>query len=357
MVRPTRWQTTLKASVSEAALAVRLYNDPAEVRAFEGFVVHMHLAWLYLMHARFMRDGVEFRYPHAKYKGRFETIDGEHKRWELARCVKQRWPDVNEPSRRNLEFFIALRNKIEHRHAESDRNLLVAVSGHSHAMLLNFEEELTSTFGSALSLAQVLRFPVFVGTFTTEGERTLTTLRDRLPADLKRFIAEYHSDLDDDVENDARFELRLRVVLQHANRDDASMSMQFTRWDDMTPDEQARFVAEGKTGRTVIREQSRPVVGLGLLLPGEVATQVQAGIPYRFNMAHAIGAWKTAKIRPPSGTGKPERTDERYCMYVDVSNQYGYTAAWVKRLIKECATEDGFKRATGFDPRLKPSKT
>jgi hypothetical protein len=26
-------------------LAVRLYNDPAEVRSFEGFVVHMHLAW------------------------------------------------------------------------------------------------------------------------------------------------------------------------------------------------------------------------------------------------------------------------------------------------------------------------
>jgi len=34
------------ASRDEAQLAVRLYNDPAEARSFEGFVVHMHLAWL-----------------------------------------------------------------------------------------------------------------------------------------------------------------------------------------------------------------------------------------------------------------------------------------------------------------------
>jgi hypothetical protein len=36
-------------------------------------------------------------------------------------------------------------------------------------MLLNFEEELTSTFGSGYSLASILRFPIFIGIFTTEG--------------------------------------------------------------------------------------------------------------------------------------------------------------------------------------------
>ncbi|MFC3761579.1 DUF3644 domain-containing protein [Tenggerimyces flavus] len=49
------------ASRDEASLAVRLYNDPAEMRSFEGFVIHMHLAWLYLLHAEFIRDGVDHR--------------------------------------------------------------------------------------------------------------------------------------------------------------------------------------------------------------------------------------------------------------------------------------------------------
>jgi hypothetical protein len=52
-----RWSTPL----GEAQLAVRLYSDPSEARSFEGFVVHMYLAWLYLLHAELTRDGVEDR--------------------------------------------------------------------------------------------------------------------------------------------------------------------------------------------------------------------------------------------------------------------------------------------------------
>jgi hypothetical protein len=52
----------VKASRDEASLAARLYNDAAEVRSFEGFVVHMHLAWLYLLHAELTRDDVDYRY-------------------------------------------------------------------------------------------------------------------------------------------------------------------------------------------------------------------------------------------------------------------------------------------------------
>ncbi len=70
MARPPRWQATLDAIVEEACLAVRLYNDPAESRSFEGFVVHMHLAWLYLLHAEFIRDDIDYRYWDPKYKRR-----------------------------------------------------------------------------------------------------------------------------------------------------------------------------------------------------------------------------------------------------------------------------------------------
>jgi hypothetical protein len=58
MARPKRYQPMMHASQAEACLAVRLYNDPAEERSFEGFVVHMHLAFLYLLHAELCRDGV-----------------------------------------------------------------------------------------------------------------------------------------------------------------------------------------------------------------------------------------------------------------------------------------------------------
>lgn len=46
LARPPRYKQMVDASRDEACLAVRLYNDPTEPRSFEGFVVHMHLAWL-----------------------------------------------------------------------------------------------------------------------------------------------------------------------------------------------------------------------------------------------------------------------------------------------------------------------
>ena len=41
---------------------MRLYNDAADIRSFEGFVVHMHLAWLYLLYSEFTRDNIDYRY-------------------------------------------------------------------------------------------------------------------------------------------------------------------------------------------------------------------------------------------------------------------------------------------------------
>jgi hypothetical protein len=52
----------VEASRDEATLAVRLYNDATDIRSFEGFVVHMHLAWLYLLYAEFTRDKIDYRY-------------------------------------------------------------------------------------------------------------------------------------------------------------------------------------------------------------------------------------------------------------------------------------------------------
>jgi len=59
---PPRYMQMVAASRDEASLAVRLYNDPAEIRSFEGFIVHMHLAWLYLLHAELTRSEIDFRY-------------------------------------------------------------------------------------------------------------------------------------------------------------------------------------------------------------------------------------------------------------------------------------------------------
>ena len=88
----------------------------------------MHLAWLYLLHAEFERDGVDYRYWLKDNPRRLEKVNGEPKRWDLAKSVLERWPD-QMAVRANIEFFIALRNKIEHRYTRFQQELALAVGG------------------------------------------------------------------------------------------------------------------------------------------------------------------------------------------------------------------------------------
>ncbi|WP_151525892.1 DUF3644 domain-containing protein [Serinicoccus kebangsaanensis] len=353
MARPPRWQSTLDASVEEACLAVRLYNDPAEARSFEGFVIHMHLAWLYLLHAEFIRDGIDYRYWHPQYKRRLLRIDGEPKRWELERSVRERWNSDADPVRANLTLFIRLRNRLEHRHAHADAALMIVLSGHAHALLLNYEQELTSQFGDNHSLALRLRIPLFVGTFSPQGEQALRRLRKSLPNDLHGFVTDYESGLADDVVTDARYEFRLRATVELAPKDPDAVAVQFTRYDDMTEAERAAVEEMGRKGQVIVRDRKQPVSGFGRLMPKPAATEVEAGIPFVFNQHHFTSAWKRLKIRPSRGDSNPHRTNSDFCEYDEPTKSYRYTKAYVQHLIKKCATEDGFKEITGISPRRK----
>jgi uncharacterized protein DUF3644/integrase-like protein len=113
--------------------------------------------------------------------------------------VTKRWPEANSPVRANLKFFVALRNKIEHRYTRSQEALAIATGWHAHALLFNYEMELAAQFGVEASLAHRLRFPVFVGSFTEEGEQLRWRMRASLPAGLRRFLARYHDELDPQV--------------------------------------------------------------------------------------------------------------------------------------------------------------
>ncbi|MGY1838439.1 MULTISPECIES: DUF3644 domain-containing protein [unclassified Modestobacter] len=353
MAPPPRFMQMVEASRDEAQLAVRLYNDPAEPRSFESFVVHMHLAWLYLLHAELTRDGVDYRYwrPEGRTR-RLVKVDGEPKRWELATCVQHRWPDSSDPVRANLGFFIALRNKIEHRYARHQEALAAAVGGQAQALLLNYEEEVTGQFGADSSLATRLRFPLFVGSFTDAGEQTLRRLRAQLPAALRTFIAEYDAQLDESVTADPRYELRLRVLQELAPKDPDALAVQFTRFDELDEEQRAAVEAIGKKGLVVVREQKRGVIGLGYLKAAAVVAQVDEQIPFVFHMGHFVRAWKALGVRPDKNDPHPEKTDEKYCLYDERHHDYGYTAAYVKKLVKECRSEAGFRELLGFEPKV-----
>jgi hypothetical protein len=151
---PRQVKAALEKACDSALLAVEVYNKPAVKFKSGGYITLMVIAWTSLFHAVFFRKKTKpFR---RKANKRYEKIEGDFKYWELDECLRQYYgADAGNPVRKNLEFFIPLRNKIEHR---SMPQLDASIFGECHAMLLNFDEMLEQEFGTKYCLRESLSF-------------------------------------------------------------------------------------------------------------------------------------------------------------------------------------------------------
>lgn len=340
-----RWLVTLVASQEEAMLAADLYNQSMRARRLEGFFVHMHLAWLYLFIAMYQRDHLPYHYRLSN--GRYERVDSEPKTWDLAKFARERWHD-NDPTRRNLELTIALRHKIEHRYAEA---IAVATAGYAQSLLMNYERELTDTFGPAHTLGNHLRFPVFVGNLSKDGALRIAAAQQRLPRKTKRFLADYQAGLDPAVRDDQRYEFRVHLIPKASAKTDADVAMTFVRIEDLSEEQRRALAAIGDTGTVVVREQIRDVANADKMKPGEASRKIQERIPFRFSVhSHFPKAWRALIARPAGKTDNPERTRADFCVYDRPHRDYLYTEAFVDKVAKECASEEGFVQLTGIAP-------
>lgn len=349
MARRPAWHYMLLDSREEALTAIELYNGPRSGRPLEHFLVHMHIAWLYLLHARFQRDGVDYYYY--RRSGRYVEVNGERKAWDLNRSIRHRWPNPNLPVRANLEVTTKLRNKVEHRY---ERGLMVAALGFTQALTINYEEELVGEFGEEYSIADRVHLPVGLSTFSREGAAAMAAAQTALPAKLRDFFIDYRAGLDPKITSDRSFEFRIEIVQKRAPRSEADLAVSFLRIEDLTEDELAGYEALEKTGRIIIREKVRDVANTGWMKPAVASAQIQAALGWRFGASSEFPkTWKALKVRPPTETkGKARaKTDTRYCRYDEPHDDYLYSSDYVQLVVKRCDSADNFKALIGWPPK------
>lgn len=350
MTRKSIWEEILEAAREEALTAAELYNRPRGARSTEGFLVHMHLAWLYLLQAELRRQGVDYRYrvPGSR---RYVRVDGQPKTWELETCIGQRWPDTDDPVRRNLELTVRLRNRIEHR---PHPGIGVIAAGFFHSLVLNFDEEMVAVFGARWSIADLVHVPISLSSFSREGMARLAAALADLPQPIRDFFVQIRADTPKDVATDRRFELRIDLVQKRAPRDEADLAITFIREEDLSEAERSAYRELAKTGRVIIREKQRLISNLGQLKPKGASQRIEALIPFHFAHAtHFPRACQHFKVRPPSGSDNPMATVDKYCTYDEPHGDYTYTPAFVTLVVERCSTADGFRAVTGLDPRPK----
>jgi hypothetical protein len=348
MSRKSRWHSTVEASRGEVLTAVDLHNSPTSERPLDSYLVHMHLAWLYLLQAEFQKNGINYFYRDTKTK-RYLKVDGDRRAWELERCVKVRWPSVADPVRQNLELTIKLRDKVEHRF---EKGLAVASAGFTQSLVINYEEELVTEFGPEYSVADRVHLPVALSTFSREGAAALAAAQASLPKPLQDFFVDYRAGLDESTRSNPAFEFRIEIIQKRAPTSQADMAVEFVRLDELTPEERQAYEALERTGRIVLRDKARDVSNAGWSLPKPTSIAIEAQLGLRFSLTDFAKAWKYFDVRP--GWDKPvndrAKTDLLYCRYDTAFGAYVYSQAFVDLVVEESRTPEGYERITGRKP-------
>ena len=132
---PYKVRNMLEKAKESAMLAIEVYNKPATKFRSGGYIVLMCIAWTSLFHAYFYREKIKPIYKDKN--GRFKRVNGELFYWELQECVKKYFKTENSAIRKNIEFFIPLRNKLEHKFMpEIDPDIFAECE----SFLLNFDK-------------------------------------------------------------------------------------------------------------------------------------------------------------------------------------------------------------------------
>lgn len=343
-----RWWHTLQESRRQACSAIDFYNRPGDKGSYLDFVVHMHLAWQNLLHASFEKEGIDFTYKDKDGKP-LKTKDGDKKTWELIRCAEEAYSDT-DPVRKNIEFFVGIRNKIEHRFQKS---LIVATGARAHALVINYEAELIVRFGDEHSLASELRFPVFVQSLTPEGVGEQLKLRSKLPAKVKSYITRFEADLTDSVKESERYEYRVLLTPLKGPKSEADLAVTFLRADSLSDEERQDLTNRSKTGTVVITEKQRDIYLKDALPPAKACAEIAARIPFVFQQHHFTKMWQKHGVRPATADPNRERTDPRYCLYNMAHGNYVFTKAYVDRCVRELDTREKFSAFFGREPIVK----
>lgn len=341
-------QFRLLAKSRESALAaLRVYNDPLAGFRTETFIVLMAIAWNSLLQAMLERADID--YYERDDKGKQVLVVGRPRVQDTWSLVQLALPGPNRSAvRSNLDFFLKLRHLIAHRYLPA---LDVKIVGEAQAMLLNYENLLIEQFGVEAALGERLSVPLQLAGFRNKDAlSSLKRAQANLPVDVQTFLAQHRKEVPEDVLRSPEYALQIFFVPVTANRDrSADAVVQFIR-----PGELTAELQETLQELAVVNKPKRVAVAShDLLRPSEVVSLVKERLPFRFTSDTHQRAWKYYRVRPATGSAEPEATDERYCRYDRLLRGYGYTHAWIDRLVEDLSDAARYREVAGFSPEAR----
>lgn len=286
--------------------AVHTFNSAGLYFRAELFIVTSVIAWTYLMHAYYKREGIDYRYKQAGVVQR--TPGGAEKYWELSQCITTGASPLAAGVVNNLKFLIEIRHEIEHR---STTRIDDALSAKLQACCINFNDAIKSLFGRQFALEK--RLPIALQFVTFDGVQRKTLLGADLPENIATALDNFHNGLSEDEQKDPQFRFRVAFVPKASGKATKSdLAVEFVKAG--SPEAEA-------VERVLLKETERPKY-----LPSQIVSKVQgSGFP-AFNMYDHTQLAKQLDARNPGkGYG------------VQVATAWYWYESWLEKVLEKLA--------------------
>lgn len=330
-LRKGKTKSTLESSIESALLAVEIYNKPRTPFRVEGFITQMIIAWTRLFHAHFNQT-IGSKYYHKNSNGRYQTIEGEKKSWELKTCISK-YGTLEAGLKSNLNFFIKLRNKIEHRHIDRDE-IGIMIFGECQSLLYNYENTLIDFFGEDYALNESLSFSIQFSRLRKKSQiQASKKLLSKEIKELKTFIDNYRTSLSDEVFNTQEYSIKLIQVPKIANTNRNDLAVEFVNWNSISKADRENY--EKVTAIIKDKVLKKEAINPGKRKPGDVVTKINSDIAFEFNHYDHKCLYCCFNIRPASANDieDPFDTNTNYCHYDEVHDDYIYQDEWAELII------------------------
>jgi hypothetical protein len=233
----------LRKAKDAAMIAVEFYNKPAVVFKSEGYITLMLIAWTAAFHAYFIKNKSKpfCRKENGKKRPRFKIIEvklpngetvKEKKWWDISECIKNFFgDDNNNPIRKNLEFFIPLRNMIVHRNLPE---LDDSIYGECQASLINFSNFLEKHFGKKHSIGNFLPFSLQLARSPKNLlEASADELKKKDAQNIVNFIKSYRSLLTTEQFGSPEYSFKAILIRVKSHESKDTLPIKFVKYDEL----------------------------------------------------------------------------------------------------------------------------
>ena len=335
-LRQGKAKTILDNSINSAITAVETYNRPRTKFRIENYIILMVIAWTKLFHAYFQTTIGE-RYFYKEKNGRYKKIDGEKKAWELKECIKQYQKNAGRDKLSdgvvaNLNFFIGIRNKIEHRYWDSS-TLDILLFGECQSLLYNYENLLVELFGNDYSLNTSLAYALQFSQIRANEQ--LTAQRELLSKDMqdiKKYIDKYKTDLPQEVYDSQEYSIKLLQIPKISNTKRSDLAVEFVNWNTISEEDKENY----NKVTAIIKDKivKHNVSNANMLRPIDVRNAVREKTGVEISQSNHTDLWKAFSVRPHAKSEAKFDTITKYCIYDEPHNDYLYTSEWVDFIVK-----------------------